>query len=141
MVVSYALQGEREGRKLSEETISSMQKLHEEYRFQRMADSAKIAQRSVEILANLVNELVEAIKVDMPLTAEDADRCLAKIPYLRRVPLNDRPNADFRYILETPMPLSPGEDEGRERELQYLRELSAAQYRVLPAPWFSRNKI
>lgn len=120
---------------MSEDTVEGIQKLRkEEYRFQRIADSAKIAQRSVETLANLVQEIIEGIRVDYPLTAEDAEQCLSRIPHLRKVPIGSRADESFRYVMELPIPLSSIEAAQENWELEYLRKLQEAKY-PLRMPW------
>lgn len=114
---------------MSEDTVKMIQDLqHKEYRFQRIADSAKIAQRSVETLANLVQEIIEGIHLDYPRTAEDAARCLARIPHLRKVPINPNSDSEFRYVMELPFPLSPSEATQENAELEYLRKFAESKY-------------
>jgi len=114
---------------MSEDIVEGIQKLHkEEYRFQRIADSAKIAQRSVETLANLVQELIEAISIDLPKTAKEAEYRLSKIPHLRKLYLRADKDDEFRYIMELPICFSPLEAEQENRELEYLRKLQEAKY-------------
>jgi hypothetical protein len=108
------------------EKINNIRK--EEYRFQRIADSAKIAQRSVETLANLVQEIIEGIRVDYPLTAQDAENCLSRIPHLRKIPIGSHADESFRYVMELPISLSPLEAMQENAELEYLRKFAESKY-------------
>lgn len=105
--------------------------LHEEYKYQKLADDAKMAQRHVEILANLVNEFIQIVRPSDPALAEHAERCISRIPLLRRVKID---NKNFRYLLDIPIPLSPREENEQNHELNYLRELWKARYGI-PSEW------
>lgn len=108
------------------ETLSMIVK--EEAKFQRISDAAKIAQRSVESIANMLNTILEDLDSGETVDTARYRESLARIPHLRRVYMRRDDTGESRIIMDIPFPPSPRQEEETDRELAYLRRLQGSQY-------------
>lgn len=99
----------------------------EQYKYQRLADSARSAQNSVDVLANVIKEFIELSRDQHPDMARYAEECLSRTPYLRKMPITPDLDGPYRFVVELPFSIPPMQDDMRERELKYLRSIVNAQ--------------
>lgn len=105
--------------------------IRREYQFQHMADRVKVLMRIVESMAEMVEDILEDPDHAMPEVSKNFYRSkLERYPFLRRVPIDpDAPTSTAMYVIEMRLPLSPHEEDVKDKELAYLRELIDKTYR------------
>lgn len=104
--------------------------LRVEYRHHKIADQAKLMMRDVEMLANIIHQMMGLAPSNYQ-SHDDIRERLNRVQYLRFVTYFERdrnyepgdPRAPVRYIIDMPIVRSPIEEDEKDRQITYLREL------------------